>query len=147
MTTTLALLLLPLTLGLLDTTLLKTSPRLTSDLYDSIAAKNTSLISISKALVLCAYLSRSLHDVFMYKHLRLSRIQNLRSQEWWSAPCKNFPIWSFLLARSILEAPIYHDCASLSATYAGLPNISAFRWIQATKLTIFQIQPTAIYCL
>ena len=64
------------------------------DVFDSIAVKQEAYLIWSQRLFLAAYLIRTSHGYFMYRHIGLSRVANFRSQELWSAPCKQ-PSYKF----------------------------------------------------
>ena len=65
----------------------------TDDAFDSIAIKHKAYLVWAQRLFLAARLTRTFHTYFMYRHVGLSRVANIFSQELWSAPCKqNFEL-------------------------------------------------------
>lgn len=60
----------------------------TRDVFDVIATEHRTYLVWSQRLFLAAYLSRTFHTYFLYRHVGLSRAANFFSQELWSAPCK-----------------------------------------------------------
>lgn len=78
-TTVLAMALLPLVL--IPTTA-------AGDVFDSIAIEHETYLIWAQRLFLVGHLARVFLGYFMYRHVGLSRVANILSQEWWSAPCK-----------------------------------------------------------
>ena len=59
-----------------------------NDVFSSIAIEHKAYLIWARRLFLAAHLARTFHGYFMYKHVGLSRVANIHSQELWSAPCK-----------------------------------------------------------
>ena len=59
------------------------------DIFNSIAAKHGPYLVLSRSLFLAAHLARSFHNYLTYRHLDLSLVANIHSQELWSAPWKS----------------------------------------------------------
>ena len=82
LTTVLAMALLPWVL------IPSTGTDANDDIFDAMAIEHRAYLVWAQILFLAAYLSRTFHTYFMYRHVGLSRVANLFSQEFWSAPCK-----------------------------------------------------------
>ena len=61
------------------------------DVFDAVTIEHRAYLVWAQRLFLAAYLSRTFHTYFMYRHVGLSRVANIFSQESWSAPCKSNP--------------------------------------------------------
>lgn len=59
-----------------------------NDVFDSIVIKHQAYLFWAQRLFLAAHLVRTFHGYFVYRHVGLSRVANIHSQELWSAPCK-----------------------------------------------------------
>ena len=84
-----------LAMALLPWVLIPPTTRATTDADDafaSIAIEHRAYLVWAQRIFLAAYLSRTFHTYFMYRHVGLSRVANIFSQELWSAPCKQTPI-------------------------------------------------------
>lgn len=79
MTTVLAMVLLPFVL-------IPTNGA--NDVFHSVAVKHEVHLIWAQRLFLAAHLARTFNGYFMYRHVGLSRVANMHSQELWSAPCK-----------------------------------------------------------
>ena len=79
MTTVLAMVLLPFVL---------IPTKGANDVFHSIAVKHKVHLIWAQRLFLAAHLARTFNGYFMYRHIGLSRVANMHSQELWSAPCK-----------------------------------------------------------
>lgn len=102
-TTVLAMLLLPL--------VLMPTPGADDD-FTLIANKQRVFNLWAQTLFLATHLARTLHGYFTYRHLNLSHVANIHSQELWSAPCKQADVHLFFhtgasIPRSIDKALPY----------------------------------------
>ena len=75
-----------LAMALLPYVLIPTTDR--DDIFDSIATEHKVYLIWAQRLFLATHLARAFHGYFMYRHVGLSRVANIHSQELWSAPCK-----------------------------------------------------------
>lgn len=75
-----------------------------ADVFNSIAVTYKANIKWAQRLFLAAYLARTLLGFFTYRHVGLSRLANFRSQELWTAPCKQSNIPSTLHAHSVFRS-------------------------------------------
>lgn len=103
-TTVLAMALLPLVL--IPTTA-------AGDVFDSIAIEHATYLIWAQRLFLVGHLARTFLGYFMYSHVGLSRVANILSQEWWSAPCKqsNFQLQNqcILFSRNVTRPLTSHQ--------------------------------------
>ena len=80
------------------------------DVFNSVAVKHEAYIIWAQRLFLAAHLARTFHGYFMYRHVGLSRVANIHSQEFWSAPCKsNLQTQYSLLGRNDIRPLVSHQ--------------------------------------